>query len=99
MPLQTYRLEVRDTETGGIDADVYGEDDLVEASERVVYDEYGLESDGSAESDAIVEEVTADVTTLDIQTERDGAGFSFRLLGDRDELATVRVNDEEWGLE
>lgn len=99
MSLQTYRLEIRDTETGGIDVDVYGEDDLVEASTRVIYDEYGLESDGSTDSDAIVEEVTADVMTLDIQTERDGAGFSFRLLGDRDELASVRVDDEEWGLE
>lgn len=99
MSLQTYRLEVRDTDTGGIDVDVYGDDGLVEASTRVVYEEYGLESDGSAESDTIDETVTADITTLDIQTERDDAGFSFRLLGDRDELATVRVDDEDWGLE
>lgn len=99
MSLQTYRLEVRATDTGGIDVDVYGDDGLVEASTRVVYKEYGLESDGSAESDTIDETVTADITTLDIQTERDDAGFSFRLLGDRDELASVRVDDEDWGLE
>lgn len=99
MSLQTYRLEVRATDTGGIGVDVYGDDGLVEASTRVVYEEYGLESDGSTGSDTIDETVTADVTTLDIQTERDDAGFSFRLLGDRDELASVRVDDEDWGLE
>ena len=39
------------------------------------------------------------MTTLDLQYERDGAGFAFRLLGDRDELLSVRVEDEAWDLE
>lgn len=99
MSLETYRLEVRETENGGIDADVYGEDGIVEASTRVAYEEYGLDSSSSSETEPVTESVTADVTSLDLQTERDDAGFAFRLLGDRDELAAVRIEDEEWDLE
>lgn len=99
MTMETYRIEVRETETTGIGVDVYGEDDLVEASTRVAYDDYDIDPPASRdEQPAYSEEVTADVTTLDVQYERDDAGFVFRLLGDRNELTTVRVDDEEWDL-
>lgn len=100
MPMETYRLEVRETDGSvGIDADVYGADDLIRTSARVAYDDHGLESVGDGDGSRIVREVTADVTTLDLQYERDDAGFAFRLLGDRDELLSVRVEDEAWDLE
>ncbi|MXV63690.1 hypothetical protein GS429_16810 [Natronorubrum sp. JWXQ-INN-674] len=99
MTMETYRLEVRETETNGIGADVYGPDDLIEASTRVSYDDYDLDPPGSRDdAPAYTEEVTTDVMTLDLQYERDDGGFEFRLLGDRDELARVRIDDEEWDL-
>ncbi len=98
--METYRLEIREMETGdGIDADVYGADDLIEASTQIAYEDYDLESPSAGRPSPIVREVTADVTTTDLQFERDDAGFVFRVLGDRDELATERLADEEWGLE
>ena len=98
MPLETYRLEIRDVDGLGIDVDVYN-DDVIEESTHVPYDEYGLEPTDGGPDDSYTEEVTTDVTTLDLQYERDGGGFSFRLLGDRDELTTVRLEDDEWGLQ
>lgn len=99
MSMETYRLELRETETNGIDADVYGSDDLVEESTRVSYEDYGLEPPESRdEPPSYSEEITTDVTTLDLQYERDDGGFEFRLLGDRDELMRVRIDDEEWNL-
>ncbi|SFB75638.1 hypothetical protein SAMN05444422_101767 [Halobiforma haloterrestris] len=100
MSLETYRLEVREIEAGGIDADVYGDDDLIVESTHVGYDEHDVEQpDSREEYPAESTEITADVTTLDLQVTRLDGGFSFRLLGDRDELTSLRVDDEEWGLE
>lgn len=100
MTMETYRLEVRETDEPGIDADVYGEDELIEESTHVSYADYDLEvpdeRDGQPSRSA---EVTADVMTIDLQVERIDSGFSFRVLGDRDELTTVRIDDEEWSLE
>ncbi|ELY48765.1 hypothetical protein [Natronolimnohabitans innermongolicus] len=99
MTMQTYRLEVRETESEGIDADVYGDDDLVEESTRVSYADFDLEPPESRdEAPAYSEEITADVTTMNLQYERDDGGFEFRLLGDRDELTRIRIDDEEWDL-
>ncbi|SEV80719.1 hypothetical protein [Natrinema salifodinae] len=99
MTMQTYRLEIREAEANGIDADVYNEDGTVEASTRVAYDDFDLDPPGSRDDEPnATTEVTADVTTLDLQYERDDAGFAFRLLGDRDELTSIRIDDEEWGL-
>lgn len=100
MSIETYRLEVDETETGdGIDVDLYDEDDLIEASTRVSYDDYDIEPDDDRDSpDSIVREVTTDVTTVDLQYERDDAGFRVRVLGDRDELVTERIDDEDWEL-
>ncbi|WP_222918162.1 hypothetical protein [Natrinema sp. SYSU A 869] len=99
MSMETYRLEVRETETNGIDADVYGEDGIVEESTRLAYDDFDLNPPESRDQEpSAATEVTADVTTLDLQYERDDAGFAFRLLGDRDELTTIRIDDEEWDL-
>lgn len=100
MPMETYRLEVREAETGeGIDVDLYDEDDLVDTSTRVAYEEFGLEpEDGRAEPTPEVRELRTDATRTDVQFERDGAGFQFRVIGDGDDLVTTRVDDEEWGL-
>lgn len=99
MVMETYRLEVRETETNGIDADVYGADEVIEESTRVSYDDYDLTPpDSRDESPSASEEITTDVTTLDLQFERDDAGFEFRLLGDRDELTRIRIDDEDWDL-
>lgn len=100
MPMETFRLEVRESDgSAGIDADVYDADDLIRTSARVAYDDHGLESTDDEGGSRIVREVTADVTTLDLQYERDDAGFAFRLLGDGDELLVERVEAEAWGLE
>lgn len=101
MPIETYRLEVSELDDRtGITADVYGDDDLVEARTTISYDEYGVES-ASDRTDpfAATREVTADVTATDLQVERDGGGFSFRFVGDRDELLSVRIEDHELGLD
>ena len=99
MPMETYRLELRETETNGIDADVFGADDVIEESTRVAYENFDLEPPESRDEDpSYTEEITADVTTLDLQYERDDGGFEFRLLGDRDELTRVRIDDEDWNL-
>ncbi|GAB3666004.1 hypothetical protein GCM10028856_07220 [Halopiger thermotolerans] len=93
--METYRLEVRETEEPGLDADVYNADDVVEESTYVSYDDYELEPPSqSDERRSSAAEITADVTTVDLQYERDDGGFRFRLLGDRDELATVRIEAE-----
>ena len=66
---------------------------------HVFYENYDLEPpDSRAESPSYSAEITADVTTLDLQYERDDGGFEFRLLGDRDELTRVRIADDEWDL-
>ncbi|WP_254768630.1 hypothetical protein [Salinilacihabitans rarus] len=100
MPIETYRLELREDDAAtGLDVTVYGDDDLVETSTRITYEAYGLEPAADREDPAPIErEVTADVTTTDVQFERDGAGFSVRLLGDREVLLAERVDDESWGL-
>lgn len=100
MPLETYRLEVRESETGeGIDVDLYGDDDLIEASARASYENFDLEPQKDRTSPLLEREVTADVTTTDVQFERDGSGFSVRVLGDREELLVERIEDDEWDLE
>ena len=76
------------------------EDDPSRESTHVFYDEFGLEP--TAERDEPPERTTtapADVTTFDLQSERDDDGFSFRPLDDRDEVATVRIEGEAWSLE
>ena len=98
--IERYRLEISEMDDhAGLSADVYGDDELVEATANVSYQEYGLEptADGT-EPVAAAREVTADVTTTDLQIGRDGGGFSFRLVGDRDELLSIRIEDAELGL-
>ncbi|MFC4989761.1 hypothetical protein [Saliphagus infecundisoli] len=101
MPMETYRLEVRETETAeGIDVDLYGEDDLVEASTRVAYEEFGLEpADDRETPTAEFREFRADAMRTDVQFARDPAGFDFRVVGDGDGIETVRIEDEAWDLD
>ncbi|SER83780.1 hypothetical protein SAMN04489841_4712 [Natrinema salaciae] len=97
--METSRLEVREAERNGIDADVYDETGIVEESTRLASDDFDLEPPAARDGEpTAATEVTADVTALDPQLERDGAGFVVRLVGDRDERARVRIDDEEWDL-
>ncbi|MDG5820962.1 hypothetical protein [Natronococcus sp. A-GB7] len=94
MSLETYRLEVRESDAG-LDADVYDSEGLIEESTHLSYDDFDVEAPDRDEAVSRSEEITADVTELDVQIQRDGAGFTFELLGDRETLTTVRVDDEE----
>ena len=101
MGMETYRLEVREMDDrNGMSADVYGDDGLVEETTSIGYEEYGIEPEPPGDEPAPeIQEVTADVLTTDLQVERSGTGFTVRFLGDRKELATVRIDDEAWGLD
>ena len=50
------------------------------------------------EPDAIEREVTADVTTLDLQLTRVDDELEFRLVGDDDDLFRERVSDADLQL-
>ncbi|ELY96953.1 hypothetical protein C482_14319 [Natrialba chahannaoensis JCM 10990] len=98
MPRQTYRLTVTesseaDDSVHGLDATVYDENETIVASTRVAAEEYDFEPSSQDVSDAETS-FTADVTTIDLQFGHDGASIVFRVLGDRDEIAAVRLNDE-----
>ncbi|ADD06637.1 uncharacterized protein Nmag_3085 [Natrialba magadii ATCC 43099] len=95
MPRQTYRLAVSETDdgAGGLDATIYDEDEAIVASTRVASEEYDFEPPSQGVSDAETS-FTADVTTIDLQFVHDSASIVFRVLGDRDEIATVRLPDE-----
>jgi hypothetical protein len=100
MSMETYTLELsEDTEGNELIAELYDIDGLVEASERVAYDDFALSS-GSDERDTPerTRQTTADVTALDIQLTRTEGAFEVRVLGDREELIAERVTDAEWGL-
>ncbi|MFU8869395.1 hypothetical protein [Natronococcus sp.] len=94
MSLETYRLEVRESDAG-LDADVYDSDEMIEESTHVSYDDFDAEAPDRDGDVSRSEEVTADVMELDLQVQRDGAGFAFELLGDRETLTTIRVGDDE----
>lgn len=97
MSLTTYTLVVRES-TDEIVAEVRS-DGTIEDSTRLAYTDYGLTA---VRDDWIPDErraeVTADVTTTRLQTERNDDGFSFRLLGDSETLAEQRVTDDEWNI-
>ncbi|WP_227353787.1 hypothetical protein [Haladaptatus salinisoli] len=98
MPITTYALVVRENENReGITAEVR-EDETIEESARISYDDYGLTAEREETSDERRTEFAADVTTLRIQTERDGEGFQFRVLGDGETLVEQRVTDDEWNV-
>ncbi|WP_293027686.1 hypothetical protein [Natronococcus sp.] len=94
MSLETYRLEVRESDAG-LDADVYDSEGMIEESTHVSYGDFDVEAPNRDGDVSRSEEVTADVIELDLQVQRDGAGFAFELLGDRETLTMVRIDDEE----
>lgn len=99
MAMQTYRLEVQESGAVGLDVDVYGEDDLIVESTHITYDDFDIDVPDDRETpDEKSTEVTADVTSIDLQIQRDEGRFTVRLLGDRDELTVVRIGDDEWNL-
>lgn len=93
MSLETYRLEVRDTDVG-LDADVYNSEEMIEESTHISYEDFEVESPQREDGVSQSEEVTADVTDVDLQVQRDETAFTFELLGDRETLATIRIDDE-----
>lgn len=100
MTMETYTVEITENDNNeGITADVYDADGLVTDSARVTYTDYGLTATrGEGQSDTIEREVTADVTTLNLQFSRENREFEFRLLGDREELLRERISDADWNL-
>ena len=101
MSLETYRLVVDETDTtDGMTVDLYDEDDLLEASTRVPYEEFGLMAIRDDERpDPIERETTADVMTVSLDVQRQQGAFELRVLGDSSErLLTERVADSDWGI-
>jgi hypothetical protein len=100
MSMETYTVEIAETESHeGISADVYDEDGLVTESLHVAYEDYGVAAvRDDWEPDVVEREVTADVTTLDLQVSRGDDVFEFRLLGDRAELLRERLSDSDLQL-
>lgn len=97
--MQTYTLVVAEPETNeGITGEVYNESGTIEESVSFSYDEYGLTAiRDDWEPETRRREVTADVTTLNLEVQRRDGGFEFRLLGDlNQELVTERVSDADW---
>lgn len=101
MTMDTYTLVVSETDGGdGITGDVYNEGGTIEKSTFVAYEHYGLAPDrDGGDPDECRREFTADVMAMTLDVTRDDGGFQFRLVGDGSrELATERVEDEEWSL-
>lgn len=94
--METYTLELsEDAEVDELLARLYDIDGLIEASERVAYEDFALSPDRTeGEAPERTREVTVDVTTLDLQLTRVEGAFEARVLGDGEE----RITDEEWGL-
>jgi len=99
MSMETYRMVITEDEAAEeLLVDVYNIDDVIEATERVPYEEYALTSTTESSPDARETDTTADVTILDVQVTRVEEAFEVRLLGDREELAVERIADADWGL-
>ena len=100
MSMETYTLELSEGPEGNeLMAQLYDIDGLIEASERVPYEDYALSPDDEErEAPEQTWKTTADVTALDIQLTRVEGAFEVRVLGDREELIAERITDEEWGL-
>ena len=99
MTLQTYRLVIDETNaTDGVTFDLYDEDDLLAASDRLAYEDLGLEAaNGEERPEAIERETTADVQTVSLDVQRQDGAFEVRVLGDTDErLLTERISDSDW---
>jgi hypothetical protein len=97
MSRTTYTLLVRENESNeGIIAEVRA-DGTIEESTRLSYGDFGLTAirDGWLPNERRTE-VEADVRTVQLQTQRNGEGFSFRVLGDGETIAEQRIMDDEW---
>ncbi len=99
MSFTTYTLVVRENgNSEGIVAEVRA-DGSVEDSTSVSYDDYGL----TAISDDWLpnerhNEFDTDATTIRLETERDGEGFLFRVVGDGETITEQRVTDDGWNV-
>ncbi|WP_254535107.1 hypothetical protein [Halomarina litorea] len=100
MALRTYRLVVAETETGeDITADVYNEEGTLAESARIPYEDHGLTVDREGDAPSEREHTfQADVTTMQLQTQRVDGAFDVSVLGDGETVHSERLTDEEWGL-
>ena len=99
MSMETYRIVISEDEAAEeLLVDVYNIDDIIEATERIPYEEYALTSTTESSPDPRETDATADATILDVQVTRVEEAFEIRLLGDREELAVERIADADWGL-
>ncbi len=99
--MQTYTLVVSETDANeGIVGEVYNESGTIEESVGLEYEEFGLTAirdDWKPQERRT--QVSADVTTLNLELRRTEGAFEFRLLGDAsDELAVERVADADWKI-
>ena len=100
MSTETYTLEITETAEGeALAADLYRADRTLEDSLHVIYEEHSLASaQGGEESMRREAEVTTDATRVQLDYQRVGDAFEFRVLGDAGELHAERVTDEDWQL-
>jgi hypothetical protein len=99
MSMETYRMEISENpDADELLVDVYNIDGLIEASERIVYDEYALTSTTEEASEPRTAKATIDAIAIDVQVMRTEDAFEVRLLGDREEAAVERIADADWGL-
>ncbi|MFB6219958.1 MAG: hypothetical protein ABEH90_00845 [Halolamina sp.] len=100
MTMDTYTLVVRETPThDGIDADVLGEDGLVEETTQVAYEDYDLMAERENGGPVPIEtEFTVDTQTLELQLHRDERTFRFHVIADDEQVAEATVTDTDWNL-
>lgn len=65
----------------------------------MAYEEHSLVSDRDGEPAPRQAEVTTDATRVQLDYQRTGGAFEFRVLGDEGVLLSERATDEDWQLE
>jgi phosphoenolpyruvate carboxylase len=96
MTMETYQVDIRaNRDTDELVAEVYNNEDVVEATDRVSYtdDAFSATREGSTLV-TTTGEFTADTTVLDVMITRFNDGFEVRVVGDDRELFTERVPAE-----
>jgi hypothetical protein len=96
MTMETYHVEIRaNGETDELVAEVYNNEDVVEATDRVSYtdDAFSATREGSTLA-TTTGEFTADTTVLNVMITRFNGGVEVQVVGDDGELFTERVPAE-----
>ncbi|GGL52591.1 hypothetical protein GCM10009039_08550 [Halocalculus aciditolerans] len=96
--MQTYELVVTEDDShAGLDVEVRGADDLIVASTRLDYEDYGEEAlrEDDYDGETWTAEATADVERVDVEVETDGSGFTVTLVGDDEPLERIYVSRQD----